>query len=218
MSHRVTIIDYEFGNVRSVANALTSLGAAVRVSRAYEDLVWADGLVLPGVGAFEDGMANLRRLKLIQNLEKLVLEEKKPFLGICIGMQLLAKKGFENGEFEGLGWLDAEVHRFDVEKTHHLKVPHVGWNDVKLQKPVPWGWGPEECRSFYFVHSYYMQCFCPDNIIGICEYGIEFPAIIASENIMGVQFHPEKSQKSGLKLLKTFLETSAQPREYRNRA
>lgn len=208
---RVVIIDYEFGNVRSVRNALEALGAEVKISREEADLRAADSLILPGVGAFRDGMANLRRLELIPLLNELVHEHKKPFLGICVGMQLLARKGYEYGEYDGLGWLDAEVVRFEVDKSHDLKVPHVGWNDVKTVMGSPILGDAGEIRSFYFVHSYYLRCNDPGNVVGICDYGIEFPAVLQKDNIFAAQFHPEKSLKHGLKLLADFMATVQSP-------
>ena len=202
---RVALIDYEFGNVRSVANALEALGAVVQLSRDEEVLHQADALILPGVGAFADGMANLRRFGLIPVLERLVLDEKKPFLGICVGMQLLAKTGWEGGHHAGLGWIDAEVVRFEVEQTHNLKVPHVGWNNVRTIRDSALTGAVDVAHTFYFVHSYYLRCNEPNIVAGTCEYGIEFPAIIQQGNIHAVQFHPEKSQKHGLALLSSFL-------------
>jgi glutamine amidotransferase len=202
----VVIIDYELGNVRSVANALHALGAEVKISRDPEDLRNAGGLILPGVGAFGDGMANLRRFGLIPLLSELVLEQRKPFLGICLGMQLLAKTSAEGGTQAGLGWLDADVVRLPENQGNSgLKVPHVGWNDVKITRTCPVLGLPGETQSYYFVHSYALQCHQPEIIAGLCEYGIEFPAVVQQNNILAVQFHPEKSQKHGLNLLANFL-------------
>jgi glutamine amidotransferase len=202
----VVIIDYELGNVRSVANALQAVGAQVKISRQPEDLRAADGLILPGVGAFGDGMANLQRFGLIPLLNELVLEQKKPFLGICLGMQLLANTSAENGELAGLGWLNADVVRLPADMGNlPLKVPHVGWNDVIVRRTCPVLGLPNAVQSYYFVHSYALQCHEPEIIAGSCEYGIEFPAVVQKNNIFAVQFHPEKSQKHGLNLLANFL-------------
>jgi glutamine amidotransferase len=200
----VVVIDYDFGNVRSVVNALEVLGAQVVVSRRESDLRQADCLVLPGVGAFAEGMANLQRFGLIPILNELVLQQKKPFLGICVGMQLLAQKSYEDGEFEGLGWLDADVVRLNVE-DQNLKVPHVGWNDVMACRDSSLLGKTGEQHTFYFVHSYYLQCREPEIVMGQCEYGLHVPAVIQKENIMAVQFHPEKSQRDGLRLLANFM-------------
>jgi glutamine amidotransferase len=202
----VAIIDYGLGNVRSVANALQVLGAEVKISRNPQDFQEADGLILPGVGAFGDGMANLKQFGLIPHLNEMVLEQKKPFLGICLGMQLLAKTSTEGGLQEGLGWLDADVIRLGIqEENFSLKIPHVGWNDVTVRRTCPVLGLPGENKSFYFVHSYALHCHEPEIVTGTCEYGIEFPVVIQKNNILAVQFHPEKSQKHGLNLLANFL-------------
>lgn len=202
----VVIIDYELGNVRSVANALQALGAEVKISRDPDELRAAGGLILPGVGAFRDGMANLHRFGLIPILNELVLEQKKPFLGICLGMQLLAKTSTEGGTQAGLGWLNADVIHLPVDPGNpSLKIPHVGWNDVKITRTCPVLGLPGEMQSYYFVHSYALHCHEPEMITGLCEHGIEFPAVVQKNNILAVQFHPEKSQKHGLNLLANFL-------------
>lgn len=208
MPLKLAIIDYELGNVRSVANAFESLGVNVRLTRETSALMSADCLLLPGVGAFSDGMANLKRLGLTDTLQKLVQEEKKPILGICLGMQLFAHKGHENGAFEGLGWIDAEVVRFPGDLSFEnkpLKVPHVGWNDVETTRNNALLGAEGSRQSFYFVHSYYMQLQNPADAIGICDYGIDFTAAIQRDNIFAAQFHPEKSLKNGLKLLQNYL-------------
>lgn len=206
----VVIINYELGNVRSVANALHALGADVKISRDPDELRAAGGLILPGVGAFGDGMANLERFGLIPLLNELVIEQKKPFLGICLGMQLLAKSSTESsgtkGNQAGLGWLNANVIRLPGDQGNPpLKVPHVGWNDVTVRRTCPVLGLPGATQSYYFVHSYALQCNEPEIIAGSCEYGIEFPAVVQKNNILAVQFHPEKSQKHGLNLLANFL-------------
>ena len=198
----VAIIDYEFGNVRSVTNALESLGVNVSLTRDMALLKKADCLILPGVGAFQDGMKNLERLQLVSLLNQLVLDEKKPILGICVGMQLMASQGNENGTYPGLGWIDAEVVRFP---NSELKVPHVGWNDAKTISESPITTEQGALHSYYFVHSFYLACNNYQDVKAECDYGTIFPAIIQRDNIFAVQFHPEKSQKHGLTLLKNFL-------------
>jgi imidazole glycerol-phosphate synthase subunit HisH len=207
--NNVTIIDYKVGNIRSVANAFEAIGADVKISNQLDDLYQADYLVLPGVGAFQDGMKNLEQLGLMGTLNNLVLQERKPFLGICLGMQLLAKTGWEDGQYEGLGWIDAQVTRLDVDHAG-FKVPHVGWNDVTsiIDNSLLGPANSVDC--FYFLHSYHMIVNEPSVCIGTCNYGAEFTAIIQKDNIFAVQFHPEKSQKSGLRLLKNFMEYSNQ--------
>lgn len=212
MPLRLAIINYDLGNVRSVANAFESLGTQVTLTRDRTDLKMADCLLLPGVGSFSDGMANLNRLGLVDTLNGLVLEEKKPILGICLGMQLFAKTGHENGVQQGLGWLDAEVVRFPTDLSCDgkvLKVPHVGWNDVRTVRDNPL-LGPEGlAQSFYFVHSYHMRLNNPKDAIGICDYGMDFTAAAQRGNIFAAQFHPEKSLKNGLRLLKNYLNAAA---------
>lgn len=201
---QVAVIDYELGNLQSVVNAFEILGVDAKLTNKKEDLQAADGLVLPGVGAFADGMKNLKRLNLISILDELVLRRKKPVLGICLGMQLMAEKSYENGEFDGLGWIKGEVVRFKIEQ-YNLKVPHVGWNDVHLNQKSKLLAFKDEVLTFYFVHSYHFVCREPSDVIGICTYGKDFTAIVESNNIYGTQFHPEKSQRHGLDLLRNFL-------------
>ncbi|MGE0201148.1 MAG: imidazole glycerol phosphate synthase subunit HisH [Candidatus Melainabacteria bacterium] len=203
---RIAVIDYEFGNVRSVVNALETIGAEASLTRDHDALRAADGLILPGVGAFGDGMANLQKLHLLDILHELALVKKKPLLGICVGMQLMARKGYEYGEFDGLGWIDAEVIRLQPDDPA-LKIPHVGWNDVTALA-LPGGnalFGePGAVHSYYFVHSYWVRCASPAVVAGACEYGLIFPAALQQDNLYAVQFHPEKSQKHGLALLRRF--------------
>ena len=198
------IIDYGMGNLKSVYNAFTYLGQEVIISNKKEDLERADYIVLPGVGSFGKGIENLRKLGLIELLNKEVLENKKPFLGICLGMQLIAKDSTEEGLNKGLGWLDANVRKLDVK----LRIPHMGWNDVKFNKESNLLKNLSLGTSFYFIHSFAMNCKDKKDILMTTEYGKEFVAAIQKENIFAVQFHPEKSHKSGLQLLKNFLEGS----------
>ncbi|MEM0952154.1 MAG: imidazole glycerol phosphate synthase subunit HisH, partial [Cyanobacteria bacterium P01_H01_bin.74] len=216
----VGIIDYGLGNVQSVANALRILGATPVITNHPDKLSESDGLILPGVGGFSEGMANLQDCHIIDALNTLVFEVKKPFLGICLGMQLLAKTGHEGNPTTGLGWVDADVIRFDfsAEKNadtvcksnggfkKNLKVPHVGWNDVMANARNTLIDSSVSVSSFYFVHSYHMQCHQSAQwVSATCKYGQSVVAMIEQRNIMGTQFHPEKSQKAGLALLKRFL-------------
>jgi glutamine amidotransferase len=202
----VVVIDYGLGNVRSVLNALEKFGADAKLSCNPEDLHTADGLILPGVGAFGDGMANLRNFGLIPHLNELVLEKKIPFLGICLGMQLLAQSSTEGGHHEGLGWLNASVVKLSGKAENKtLKIPHVGWNDVTIQRTCPALGLPGETKSYYFVHSYALHCHDESLITGLCNHGENFPAVVQKDNILAVQFHPEKSQKHGLDMLSNFL-------------
>lgn len=191
------VIDYGMGNLGSITKAIRFVGGNVLLSANPEDLHRARYIVLPGVGAFGDGMKNLRERGFVPVLEEEVVQKKKPFLGVCLGMQLLAKKSYEFGEHEGLGWIDAEVKELDVKPP--LKVPHVGWNTVE------WIKGDRPPSDFYFVHSYHLV---PNNrsvITGVTDYGGEIVAVVEQDNIFGTQFHPEKSQKDGLRLLEYFV-------------
>ncbi|MBU1165629.1 imidazole glycerol phosphate synthase subunit HisH [Candidatus Micrarchaeota archaeon] len=211
----IGIIDYGMGNLRSVAKALELLGADVTVTADLSELSTAEKLVLPGVGAFGDGMKNLHSLGLVDFLGTEVLTNKKPLIGICLGMQLLAKEGFERGHHTGLGWIDASVRKFDFSGHHGgnanqvLKVPHVGWNDVKFtdgeQNLNSIFNGLKDGVSFYFVHSYHMICQDKSDVAAICNYGYDFTAAVHRDNIFGTQFHPEKSQDAGLKVLENYI-------------
>jgi glutamine amidotransferase len=194
------------GNVRSVQNAFDSLGHDAVVTSDPSVIAEAERLVLPGVGAFGDAMENLRMRGLVDVLRQQVLEAKKPFLGICLGMQLLAKSSSEHGTHLGLGWIDAEVTRFNFPATG-LKVPHMGWDEI-----VPHGEHPlmEGLRAdqfvFYFVHSFFVVCRESRDVAASCEYGTSFTAAIEKGNIFATQFHPEKSQDNGIQLLQNFAE------------
>jgi glutamine amidotransferase len=199
----IGIVDYGMGNLRSVAKAFELIGAEVIVSGIPDELLAADRLVLPGVGAFGDGMANLKRLGLDSFLNSEVIEKKKPILGICLGMQLMAREGFERGHHTGLGWIDAKVSKFQLGS---LKVPHVGWNEVSFKQDIHLFRGMRNNSCFYFVHSYHVICDNPEDVSAVCEYGYEFTASVRKGNIFGTQFHPEKSQEAGLKVLENYLE------------
>lgn len=201
-SSSIVIIDYGLGNVSSVLNALTVLGHKAEITRDKDKIRAADKIILPGVGAFEEGMNNLKEFDLINILYEEVIIKKKPFLGICLGMQLICNKSFEGGEFPGLGWIDAEVIRFN----NNVRVPHIGWNDISCNTNSPLFKDGNEKQTFYFVHSFYVNLKDPSLDIGTCNYGLSFPAVIQKENIFATQFHPEKSQHEGLELLRKFAE------------
>jgi len=213
---RIAVIDYQTGNLHSVAKALEFVGGEVVVTSEIKELEAADKIVLPGVGAFGEGMERLQQLGLIDVLNREVRGKKKPFLGICLGMQLAATVGEEHGLHPGLGWIDARVVRFDFRNLNSpiksgndtdrtLKVPHMGWDDVRLVGASPIFAGLESPATFYFVHSYHVVPKDKDLVTGICDYGGEFAAAISFENIYLTQFHPEKSQKKGLKILENFV-------------
>lgn len=196
----IAIVDYGMGNIRSLRNALEYLGEDVTVTDVPAYLDAADRIVLPGVGAFGDAMVAIRERGLEDALTHQAMTVKKPILGICLGMQLFARSSSEHGEHRGLGWIDADIRRLKVQGS--LKVPHVGWND--LQFPVgDWlfeGIRPAEA-NFYFVHSFHMVCHRPSDQLATIDHGGKVTAVVRVDNLLAVQFHPEKSQDNGLKLL-----------------
>lgn len=204
---KVAIIDYGSGNLRSAAKAFESAaretGHEVAVTSSHSDLSSASHIVLPGVGAFADCMKGLAAVPgMIEAMSREALESKKPFLGICVGMQLLADWGHEHGKHKGLGWIKGEV---TLISAPGLKVPHMGWNNVSSgRSPLFKGIAPE--TDFYFVHSYKFDSADKNDVLATVGYGEVFPAAIGKGNIMGVQFHPEKSQRAGLELIRNFLE------------
>lgn len=198
----IAVIDYGMGNLRSVAKALEAIGEEPQVTSRAEDLRRASHLVLPGVGAFGQCAANLRATGLVDAIEEEVRGRGKPFLGICVGMQLLAERSEEDSDATGLGWFGGRVRRFPTDNDR--KVPHMGWNDVsssgettmfrRIRQPV-----------FYFVHSYYVELDEPGLASATCDYGRSFAAAVAVDNVWAVQFHPEKSQQNGLRFLQNFV-------------
>lgn len=200
----IAIVRTELGNTQSVANALESLGCPVEVTDSPERLREATHIVLPGVGAFGEGMEVLSRKNLINVLAGEVLEKKKPFLGICLGMQLLGSIGFESGRHEGLNWIEGTVDEIKPEEQS-LRLPHVGWNAVTPTRQSRLLAGFDSDPMFYFVHSYHLNLENGSDEAGVCCYGPAFTAVVERDNICGVQFHPEKSQLDGLKLLKNFI-------------
>lgn len=199
---QVIIVDYNMGNVASVSKALTFLGVPNIISGVRQDIERATHLILPGVGAFGDGMKNLRAQGLIPILRKKVYEDKTPFLGICLGMQLLAQTGTEFGRHEGLGWVKGEVVK--LRGDGDLRLPHIGWNNVVVRNQDALFQNiPDD--NFYFVHSYHLVCTDSGVISAACSYGQTFAAALHQDNIFAVQFHPEKSQMAGLQVLRNFL-------------
>jgi len=202
----IAVIDYGLGNLRSIAKALEYVGADVCVTNDKNKIKSADKLILPGVGAFGDGINNLKKLGIIPVLEEEVLAKKKPIWGICLGMQLMAKKSEEFGFHDGLGWISAGVVSLAGGfNRRNLKIPHVGWNTVAFVREHPVISGLNKSEDFYFVHSFHAVPENPGLALGTCDYGGEFCACIANGNIFATQFHPEKSQGKGLKMLKNFV-------------
>lgn len=202
----IAIVDYGMGNLGSIANMLKKIGAACVLTSDPEKIERADKLILPGVGAFDQGMKNLAQRDLIPLLNAQVLKEKKPILGHCLGLQLLSKSSDE-GKLEGLGWLDARTVRFKFDGSNaNLKVPHMGWNTIQIKKAHPVLEDLGSDTRFYFVHSYYLQCNDSDNVLATTNYGYDFPSVVVRDNLLGAQFHPEKSHKYGMRFLKNFAE------------
>ena len=205
----ITIVDYGVGNLGSIINMLKKVGAKAKASSDPDELRQAEKLILPGVGAFDPGMRKLNEVGLVPLLSKLVLEKKVPVIGLCLGMQLMTK-GSEEGTETGLGWIDAETVRFKFgPENAHLKIPHMGWNtlDIQRQHQLVSDLGPES--RFYFVHSYHIVCNDEADVVAYTDYGYPLAAVISKDNIMGAQFHPEKSHKYGMQLLKNFAERVA---------
>lgn len=201
---KICIIDYGIGNLGSMATMLKKIGSPAIVSSDPSDIGMAEKLILPGVGSFDEGMKKLESRELVYVLNKRVLEDKIPVLGVCLGMQLLGKNS-EEGQLSGLGWLDAETIRFKFQAPDaNLKIPHMGWNQLRVYQTHPLFADLEEVNRFYFVHSYHVVCANPDNVLATTSYGFDFTSAVVKDNIMGVQFHPEKSHKFGMKLLESF--------------
>jgi imidazole glycerol-phosphate synthase subunit HisH len=199
----VAIVDYGMCNLDSVARAVSECGGAPVVTDRPEDLAAARAIILPGVGAFGVGMEHLKARGLIAPLREQVLEKKIPFLGICLGMQLLSARGEENGGAEGLGWLDAETALIRAAPGERL--PHIGWNEVRPARDSALFAGIAPGTDFYFVHSYAVKPRDPSLTLATAPYGGGVCAAVQKDNILGVQFHPEKSQRAGFALLRNFL-------------
>ncbi len=199
----ITVVDYGMGNLRSVSKALEKVGFNAKVSSDKKDIKNAKGIVVPGVGAFGDAIHNLERFELKEEIIN-AIKEGKPYLGICLGLQILFEYGYEFGEHQGLGILKGKVVRF--ENKVGFKVPHMGWNQVHLKKTTGMFSNIKEGEYFYFVHSFYADPSDETVISSITDYSVDFCSAVQIDNIWAVQFHPEKSQKAGLKLLKNFKE------------
>lgn len=200
---KVVIIDYQMGNTKSVLRSFEKFTSDVMISSNLSVIESATHLVLPGVGSFADGKKHLEEMEIIPALIEQVKVNKTPFLGICLGMQLLASKGNEVEETLGLDLIPGVVKK--LIPTSEMPVPHVGWNEIKIKQNHQLLEGIKDDADFYFVHSYHFDVANPDNIIAATPYTVDIASIIGCDNIVGTQFHPEKSQVSGLKLIKNFL-------------
>ena len=199
----IVIVDYQMGNLRSVQKAFERVGYSAMISSDPARITKAEKLVLPGVGAFGDAMAELRQRDLIDPVCE-VIRSGRPFLGICLGLQLLFDVGYEGDEYQGLGILPGKVVRFELPETY--KVPHMGWNQAIIRRRAPILNGIDEGTHFYFVHSYYAVPDDPDVVAIEADYAQPFCAMVWRDNLFATQFHPEKSQQQGLKLLRNFAE------------
>jgi glutamine amidotransferase len=202
----IAIIDYGVGNIKAFANIYKRIGLDVKIAQNASDLKGATKLILPGVGHFDYAMERFAHSGMMETSNELVLEKKVPVVGICVGMQMLAKSSDE-GDLPGLGWIDATVKKFDPSLLKQsTRLPHMGWNDVLPIKTNPLLKNLESQARFYFLHSYYFDCNQPNDCIAVADYGINFTCAVNHEHIYGVQFHPEKSHHFGIQLLKNFSE------------
>ena len=203
----ITIIDYKAGNVRSIQNMLKKIGTKSIISNKIEDIEKAEKLILPGVGSFDYGMEQLENSGLLPVLNKKVIEQKTPILGICLGVQLFTKKSTE-GNKDGLAWIDAETVAFDKLKlSSNYKIPHMGWAEINYNKDCKlFKDFHEQPPRFYFVHSYHLKANNEEDVIATTSYGYQFVVGLKKDNIIGVQFHPEKSHKFGMQVLRNFVE------------
>jgi glutamine amidotransferase len=199
----LSIIDYGMANLRSVQKGFEHVGVQAQIIDSAAEILQSDKIVLPGVGAFQDAVRTLRERDLAGAIIDHI-QANKPFLGICLGLQMLFEVGYEDGEHEGLGIFGGACVRFDVDRTMNLKVPHMGWNQLQFKNPSPLFNGLPEGSSVYFVHSYHVVPQDESIIASTTDYGRPFVSSIRKANVMATQFHPEKSQKVGLEILRNF--------------
>ena len=204
MKKTLAIVDYGMGNLNSVKKKLDRLKTTASITSNPKDIIKADKIILVGVGHFAKAMKNIKELNLLDTLNEVAIIKKKPVLGICLGMQLMAKDS-EEGNTEGLGWLDANVRKMQVDDTLRFKIPHTGWNKITQSKKSRLMKGIPESSEFYFVHSYHLMPNETSNILNETEYCFKFTSAIEKNNIFGVQYHPEKSHDIGEVLLKNFI-------------
>ena len=204
MKQTFAIVDYRMGNLNSVKKKLDRLKTSASITSTPRDIIEADKIILVGVGHFAKAMKNIKELALLDALNEVVIIKKKPVLGICLGMQLMAQDS-EEGNTKGLGWLDANVRKMQVDDTLKFKIPHTGWNKIIQSKKSHLMKGIPESSEFYFVHSYYLKPNETSNTLNETEYSFKFTSAIEKDNIFGVQYHPEKSHDVGEILLKNFI-------------
>ncbi|MCT7636416.1 imidazole glycerol phosphate synthase subunit HisH [Aliarcobacter butzleri] len=199
----IGIIDYGVGNIKAFANIYKNFDMSFRIVKNISEFENITKLILPGVGSFDHAMTSLENSGMKEKLDELVLERKIPVIGICVGMQMLAKSS-EEGTLNGLGWIDGIVKKFDKSKINNGPLPHMGWNNLNIEKKNKIFENLEENPRYYFLHSYYFECHNKDNVIATATYGEKFDCMINHENIYGIQCHPEKSHHNGMQLLKNF--------------
>jgi imidazole glycerol-phosphate synthase subunit HisH len=204
LKQKIVIVDFGGGNLHSIQRTLSKLGVKAEVSRDPMLISKADKLLLPGVGQFSFGMKSLHSLGIIDVLNEATLIKKKPVLGICLGMQLMTQKS-EEGNVDGLGWFDAETVKFEIADSIRYKIPQVGWNNLLLKRTDTLLNGVNSEDYYYFVHSYHVRCNDSSDILALTEYEYSFVSAIQKENIIGVQFHPEKSYEAGEKIFSNFI-------------
>ena len=204
-SQNIVIIDYGMGNVGSISNMLKYLGAKATISSDHDIIRKADKLILPGVGHFDRAMENITKQELLQVIHEMALDKKKPFLGICLGMQLMCNAS-EEGRSPGLRLVDAEVKRFSFPENQKLKIPHMGWSYIHPAKETPILNGLDTTSRFYFVHSFFVDCAHSSDVLTTTSYGNTFVSSFEHSNLIGVQFHPEKSHRFGISLFRNFLQ------------
>ena len=209
MKKIITVLDYGLGNIRSAEQSIKkslnihNVDGIVRISNKTQDIKNSTHIVLPGQGAFNSCMNGLKKIPgMVDELSEGVLVKKKPFLGICVGMQLLATTGYENGEHKGLDWIKGNIKKLPNKE---IKLPHMGWNEINIKIKQNKIFNENDKIDFYFVHSYYFECAKKENEVATTEYGLRFASVVSKENIYGVQFHPEKSSKQGLKIITNFI-------------
>lgn len=204
----IAIVDYGSGNIQAIQNIYTKLKIGTFFAKTPEDLNKADKIILPGVGAFDEAMTQLEKSGMKSALEHNAMVKKKPILGICVGLQVMAKYSDE-GELPGLGWFDASVKKFDVSKiAFKPKLPHMGWNEIEPVESHPLLNDIDFEKGFYFIHSYYFDACDPKDVLIKAHYGYDFCCAVRKDNIFGFQFHPEKSHSNGINLFKNFAEFS----------
>lgn len=203
----IKIIDYGVGNIKAFVNIYKRLGIEIDIASNYKSLTNASKLILPGVGHFDYAMHKFNESGMMETVNDLVMNKKVPVLGICVGMQIMAISSDE-GSKKGLGWIDAHVKKIDI-KNNNFRLPHMGWNNIIINKNDGILKNLDNNSRFYFLHSYYFNCTNENNIIALSNYGSNFPSIVRQENIIGIQCHPEKSHEFGEQILKNFFDLDA---------